>query len=114
MSLAYPHATVNNDSTALNELASIIRDQQCSTIVIGMPRNMSGGVTEQSKKTQLFADSLASHLKKLSIDVMINFQDESLTSVKAEQELNEKRIPYSKEDVDKLAAVHILEDYLRR
>jgi RNase H-fold protein (predicted Holliday junction resolvase) len=43
---------------------------------------------------------------------MVVFQDEALTSRKAESELNKRGKPYAKGDVDALAATYILEDYL--
>ena len=39
-------------------------------------------------------------------------QDEALTSVKAEEELKDRKSPYEKGDIDSLAATYILQDYI--
>jgi RNase H-fold protein (predicted Holliday junction resolvase) len=39
--------------------------------------------------------------------------DEAVTSTRAEAELQSRRKPYAKEDIDMLSAVYILEDFLR-
>jgi putative transcription antitermination factor YqgF len=51
--------------------------------------------------------------QKLSeLDAEIAFQDESLTSVLAEERLKKHGRPYSKGDIDAQAAAIILQDYL--
>jgi RNase H-fold protein (predicted Holliday junction resolvase) len=42
----------------------------------------------------------------------ISWQDEAVTSVRAEEELRARGKPYVREDIDALAATYILEDYL--
>jgi len=44
--------------------------------------------------------------------VQLHFQDESLTSVKAEESLSSAKKGYNTPTVDELAAVYILEDFL--
>ena len=46
------------------------------------------------------------------MEVKIAFQDESLTSVMAEQRLIAHKKPYSTGDIDSQAAAIILQDYL--
>ena len=46
------------------------------------------------------------------MDVDVVFQDESLTSVIAEERLKSFRRPYTKEDIDAEAASIILQDYI--
>ena len=61
----------------------------------------------QTKYSRKVAEEIKN---KLSIEVV--FQDEALTSVKARDELDARKKPYEKGDIDKLAACYILEDYL--
>jgi putative transcription antitermination factor YqgF len=77
-------------------------------IVIGFPRNQRGEVTAQTAAVQ----DLVSQLQ-LPDDVTLHWQDESLTSIKAEEELTSRGKPFEKGDIDSLAATYILEDYLK-
>ena len=52
----------------------------------------------------------AEKLEYMDVDVV--FQDESLTSVIAEERLKSFRRPYTKEDIDAEAASIILQDYI--
>ena len=52
-------------------------------------------------------------LLKQHVHIPIFTQDETLSSVRAEKELRERKIGYNKESVDALAATYILEDFLR-
>lgn len=101
-----PLTTIVVSDTTQRELASLIEQHGITTIVAGYPRNQDGLPTKQTKKIERYVESLG--LKK-----PIVWQDESLTSRQAEAELSKKRSAHSKEDVDALAAVYILEDYLR-
>ncbi|MCX6728115.1 MAG: Holliday junction resolvase RuvX, partial [Candidatus Saccharibacteria bacterium] len=50
-------------------------------------------------------------LEKVII-VPTHLQDEALTSVKAEEELKSRGMPFEKGDIDALAATYILQDFL--
>lgn len=106
--IAHPIDTINALEEASEQLAKIIKDRDVEKIVIGFPRNLSGDETAQSLVVQELT-------KKLNIpdSIEVIWQDESLTSVKAEEELEARGKPFEKGDVDALAATYILEDYLR-
>ncbi len=106
--IAHPIDTINALEEASEQLAKIIKDRDVEKIVIGLPRNLSGDETAQSLVVQELT-------KKLNIpdSIEVIWQDESLTSVKAEEELEARGKPFEKGDVDALAATYILEDYLR-
>lgn len=106
--IAHPIDTINALEEASEQLAQIIKDRDVEKIVIGFPRNLSGDETAQSLAVQELT-------KKLNIpdSIEVVWQDESLTSVKAEEELDMRGKPFEKGDVDALAATYILEDYLR-
>ncbi len=105
--LASPLVTLSNDDQFMSQLTKIIADNQINEIVIGLPRDMKGNETEQTKKTRLFTDTIKKHL---SLDVYMI--DEAGTSIKAEAELKNRRKSYQKSDIDSLAATYILEDFL--
>lgn len=102
--LPRPLTTLNNSPAIWEEVAQIAQDEDASTIVVGLPRNLSGEDTDQTRYVRDFAEHLS------GFDVI--FQDEALTSQKAEKELASRGKPFEKGDIDALAATYILEDYL--
>ncbi len=104
--IAVPFDTVDVDGDELASLAKIIIDQDAKVIVIGYPRNQSGEPTAQTHYVEDFAKTL----QDIAPDIV--FQDESLTSVLAEQRLASHNRPYTKSDIDAQAAAIILQDYL--
>jgi putative holliday junction resolvase len=106
--LASPLATLDNNEQFINNLRSLIDQEQASLIVVGLPRNLSGEDTAQTELVRQFTIEL-----EQSLNLKTVFQDEALTSHKAEQELNSRGRSFTKGDVDALAATYILEDYLR-
>jgi putative Holliday junction resolvase len=106
--LAHPVATLRNDDSLVQHLRELCAREQVAQLVIGLPRGLEGQTTPQTETTQAFGSSLAEQLK-----LPISWQDEALTSTKAEAELKARGKPYTKEAVDALSATYILEDYLR-
>lgn len=104
--IAVPFITVEVDGSELEAIAEIIVTEDADTVVVGYPRNQSGESTAQTEVVKLFADKL----KDMARQVV--FQDESLTSVLAEQQLAVHKRPYTKADIDAQAAAIILQDYL--
>ncbi len=95
-----------NDETFRADIARLVTAHDIDTIVIGYPRNQSGEATAQTA----YVEAKAAELK--DIDAKVEFQDESLTSVIAQQRLDAKAGAYQKEAIDAEAAAIILEDYL--
>ncbi len=104
--IAVPFDTVEVDGNEIESIAEIIIQEKADILVIGYPRNQSGEPTKQTQFVQDFADKLTDIAPK------IVFQDESLTSVIAEQQLLSYKRPYTKADIDAQAATIILQDYL--
>lgn len=105
--LAIPITTIDNNASISAEIHKLITEYYVGTVVVGLPRDLDGQETAQTKIVRNFADQLAADLK-----VPVKLQDEAVTSVKAEAELNARQSTYNKEAVDSLAAVYILEDYI--
>ncbi|AKM80292.1 TPA: Holliday junction resolvase RuvX [Candidatus Saccharibacteria bacterium] len=97
--------TIEVDGSELTAIAKIVTLDSIDTIVVGYPRNQSGEPTAQTTYVLQFAQQL----KDMAPVV---FQDESLTSVIAEQQLKADKRPYTKGDIDARAATLILQDYL--
>jgi putative Holliday junction resolvase len=102
-----PHTTLEQSSNVFDEIAAIAKEHDATVMVVGLPRNLQGEATEQTRTVEAFAKALESRLS-----VPIAWQDEALTSVKAEEELASRGKAYNKADVDALAATYILEDYI--
>ncbi len=107
--LAKPYTTLVRSDQILNELDKLVKSQNITAVVIGLPRGLEGQETHQTRLTREFADQL-----KSKIELPLYWQDEAVTSLKAEQELaSKKRQTFTKAEVDALAATYILEDFLR-
>jgi len=104
--IAVPFTTIDVDGTELEAINEIVIKENADTIVIGYPRNQLGESTAQTSYVELFAQKLEDSA------ATIVFQDESLTSVLAEERLKSHKKPYSKGDIDAQAAAIILQDYL--
>lgn len=104
--IAVPFLTVEVDGSEIQSIAEVVLKERADTIVVGYPRNQQGEPTAQTRYVENFAERLK------DLDSKIVFQDESLTSVLAEQRLMAHKRPYTKGDIDAQAAAIILQDYL--
>jgi len=105
--LAAPLTTITVDGTELVQLQRLMLEHDVTGFVVGLPRNMSG---EETGQTELVKEFVTRRLD--GFELPVRYQDESLTSVGAEQELQRRGKPYSKGDIDALAATTILQDYM--
>jgi putative holliday junction resolvase len=104
--LPEPLVTLPNETNIYSSIKSIVEEFSVGLIVVGMPRNSKGELTDQSKIVDGFVVELK---KQLTAEVVT--QDEGLTSVKAVERLDEYGKPYKKSDIDSMSAAIILEDY---
>ena len=100
------------DRIVLRRLDEILEKYEVDTIVVGMPLNMNGTVSERAKITQEFIHKLKCKYNKLKIDWI----DERLTTVEAHKTMNFLDINKNKKRniVDTISAVYILETYLNK
>ena len=106
--IAIAYDTFLVDGSELEQITRFITLEEVETLVVGYPRNQQGEATAQTRFVEDFVEQLG------SLDVEIVFQDESLTSVKAEEYLRRQKKPFEKGEVDALAASFILQDYLEQ
>lgn len=104
--IAVPFTTLSVDGTEIEAINEILIKENADTLVIGYPRNQLGESTAQTSYVEQFAQKLEDSV------ATIVFQDESLTSVMAEDQLKAHKKPYTKADIDAQAAAIILQDYL--
>lgn len=105
---ASPLVTMEASENLPAEFAQLIKKHKASAIIIGYPRNQKGEPTEQTKRVEYIVSLL-----NIPQTLPIFWQDESLTSVKAEAELKKRKKHYTKGEVDALAATYILEDFIQ-
>lgn len=107
--LPAPYTTIDVHETpdTVGWICDFVAKESISVLVVGLPRDMQGRETEQTKKVRMFAKKLED---ELAIPVVM--QDEAATSINAEAMLKQKGKPYTKADIDAAAAVIILQDYL--
>ena len=110
-----PYKTIQRERESklrqtLSEIAEIVEQYQIEKIVMGLPLNMDDTEGDRAAKTRDFAEKL-----KLREAVPIEFTDERLTTMEAEEILDQSGIPRSeqKKVIDQVAAQLILEQYLR-
>ena len=105
--IAIPMETVEVDGTEFEKIKRLARLQGTNFFVIGLPRNLQGEETAQSRYSRDFAK----RLKKELPEAKIAFQDESLTSVEAKNNLKNRKM-LKKGDIDTEAATLILQDFI--
>lgn len=106
--IAVPFDTIETDGDEIARIAQIVIEEKADIVVVGYPRNQSGEPTAQTAYVESFVERLTDIAPELV------FQDESLTSVLAEQRLQSHKKPYTKGDIDALAAAIILQDYMEQ
>jgi len=93
----------------IETLRRLAMENEVHEIVVGQPFHMNGKESPQSQKVARFVDELHKVL-----DLPVIFWDERLTSFEAEQHLEQMGLNWRqrREQVDKIAAMIILQNYL--
>lgn len=103
---------IKKDTTKVMDL---IKEYDCGTLVIGLPKKLDGTDSIQTEKVYEFKEKMENKLRSSGMgEVTIEYQDERLTTVMAEKVLIEADLSRKrrKEVIDKQAAVLILQSYL--
>ena len=113
--IAVPRGMVPVDGNEMAEIAKKYRLEKADCIVSGSPRNNSGEETRQTEAVHSFIISLQDYfVKHEQKKPKVYFQDESYTSIAAEELLRPTRADRQAGKVDEEAAVIILQDFLER
>ena len=96
---------------SLARIAEIVREKDIKKIVVGLPINMDGRSGERAALTLEFVEKL-----KLRVDITIVMQDERLTTVEADEILDESGVKKQdrKQFIDQIAAGIILKEYMEK
>lgn len=98
-----------NNSLVIDKLKELMKEYKISEVVIGYPKHMNGDKSDTSRKI----DEIIPDIEALGLKVVK--WDERLTTVMAHKTMRELGIKQKekKTHADRLAAMYILEDYLR-
>lgn len=109
-SFAFPFKTIENSSSCIEEIESLVKEREIQKIVLGDPGN-DEGVQATREKVLKFKQILEER------GHVVHLQDEMMTSLYSDQFLNKKPIANKrggeqKEKKDESAAAMILQRYL--
>lgn len=107
--IAVAQGAIDVDGSELDQIVKAVSLEGASTVVIGYPRNQKGEATAQTRYVEQFSERLRTHD---GFRAEIVFQDESLTSVLAEDQLKAHKKSYTRADIDATAARIILQDFI--
>jgi len=107
--IASPVVTLDNSESTGNvysAIKDIVTESHAMLVYIGLPLHLSGKESASSEKARVFAGLLKQHLPQ---EIQIRLIDERLTTSSAVGELKNAGLKSSRESIDQLAAVKILE-----
>jgi putative Holliday junction resolvase len=109
--IATPLTTFHGQKQLIEKIAELTRTEHIEAIVLGLPLNMDGSESAQTKLALKFAERLRDHLK-----IPVYLQDERLSSFSAEEKLASANFTKRKikQRLDAVAAAEILEAFLER
>ena len=102
----------NSDRIVLKRLDEIFEKYEVDIIVVGMPYNLDGSISNRIEPTEKFIHKLKCKYPNKKIEIM----DERLTTVAAHKTMNFLDIDKKKKRsiVDTISAVYILEMYINK
>jgi putative Holliday junction resolvase len=113
--IARPVKAIVHDDDIFKNIDELLKEENAETIVVGLPRSSEGEETEQSAFSRAFASELGKRFSSGDVPAIV-FQDESLTSMMAEERLRQRKdfqeTMLRDGTLDSEAAVMIVEDYL--
>ncbi len=107
--LATPLKIINrdDDQVAIEEIITIVRQNEIGLVIAGLPLNMNGSEGQQAIKTRSFVTELSNFL-----EVPVEYRDERLSTVSARELLQGGRKTDNDTRYDAAAAAVILQVYL--
>lgn len=110
--IAQGFKTIPNNDSSLDEIISILAEQNIEKIIIGNPLNLKGEVSTKAEEVNAFVKKLQ---ERTSLEVIL--LDERFTSVMAQRSIismgtKKKQRQNNKGKVDEIAAAILLQGYL--
>lgn len=100
-----------------DKVLKLVREYECTTIVVGLPLNLDGSDSVQTQKVRDFRTMLENKMRSTAMKgIELIYQDERFTTKIAESVLIDADVSRKKRKdvIDKQAAVIILQSYLER
>jgi putative holliday junction resolvase len=109
--LAHPLETIPAAEQAISRVAEIVREKNVDHVVVGIPREMRGGIGVAAREALGFVGKL-----RAILPCPVVTWDERLTTAEAERALRDtgKKTRQTRGYVDQVAAQIILQGYLDR
>jgi len=109
-SICSPLDHIKSNDNLVQKISKLITEHSIDTIVIGLPKLMSGREGERAKYSRKIKKELVTRYESLNVILW----DERLTTKQAEKYLREttKKREKIKNNIDSLSAVLILENYI--
>jgi putative Holliday junction resolvase len=109
--IASPLAVIQGKKELLKKIAEVVETENVEAVVLGLPLNMTGSESAQTKLVLKFAGQLKDHLH-----IPVHLQDERLSSFSAEEKLASAKFTKEKmkKRLDAVAAAEILEAFLEQ
>ena len=108
--IASPYKTVKykSENELINKIKNIVFEKEVKIFVIGLPLNMRGKDSAQTKKVRKFKKLLS------TLNIPIEYEDERFSSIIAKNSLVLQNVKtgHNKSEIDKTAAAIILQQYL--
>jgi len=108
---SYDTLTPKNKNSLANSINNVVAAESVVAVVVGMPFNMDGSLSDRTKEVKEFVKSLENQIKLPLLE-----WDERWSSVSAEKMLIEtgQQPSRNKKRVDQVAAAFILQAFLDR
>lgn len=96
-------------------ISKLCREYEVEHVIVGLPLNQEGKIGPQAKKVEAFRSGLEHSLHEEGMFIPVEGVDERYSTKEAEERLLEQDVSRAKRKkvIDKMAAVIILEEYLR-
>ncbi|MFH1882949.1 MAG: Holliday junction resolvase RuvX [Planctomycetota bacterium] len=109
--IASPLTVIQGKKELLKKIAEVVEAENVEAVVLGLPLNMTGSESSQTKLVLKFAGQLKDHLR-----IPVHLQDERLSSFSAEEKLASANFTKEKmrKRLDAVAAAEILEAFLEQ
>tara|TARA_Y100001968_G_scaffold240429_1_gene223973 strand:- start:188 stop:601 length:414 start_codon:yes stop_codon:yes gene_type:complete len=108
--IASPYKTLQyiSENDLMSEIKKIVIDKEIEVFVIGLPLNMKGEDSDQTKKVRRFKNLLS------ILELPIVYEDERFSSIIAKNSLVLQNVKtgHNKSEIDRTAAAIILQQYL--
>jgi len=113
--IASGYKTLENNEQIIKNIYEVCIEKNVESIVVGLPFNENSGIGDAAKKVLIFADKLKDFFKSNNASIIFYEQDERYTTRDAYEimKTNKVKRKNKKKIVDQIAAVRILEDFMK-